>query len=212
MKRITYLFLLIGCMGTVRSQEVNSGPKAGSGLVNGQHDKNFLAGYFQQTYEGLERSVAGLTVEQLNYRPAPDQWTIGQCLAHIILTERMLFDEARKGLEAPASPKRRKDVKITDDEVIKAISGRTQKVKAPDALVAEGKYVDPEQALEELKGNRTRILAYLKERPLDDFRNHINDSPFGPTDGYHACLYIAGHTARHTAQIEEVKNASGFPR
>ncbi|MBA3987430.1 MAG: hypothetical protein H0X63_12870 [Flavobacteriales bacterium] len=46
---------------------------------------------------------------------------------------------------------------------------------------------------------------------LEDLRNHINDSRAGAIDAYQSLLFIAGHCARHTLQIEEIKQAGGFP-
>ena len=211
MKKLILLLLLIFNVGAACAQQVEQAP-ASSGISKKENDKKFLADYFQQTYAALERDVSGLSQEQLQYKPAADRWSISQCLEHIVLTERMLFDEAKKNLQAPASPKRRSDVKISDEEVIKAITDRSHKVKAPDALIKDGKYTDPKQALTELQNDRKQVLAYLDKRPLDDLRNHISDTPFGASDGYHSFLYIAGHTARHTLQIEEVKADPGFPK
>ncbi len=211
MKKLIILLLLMCSVGATWAQEVEK-TSSSSATSKKENDKKFLADYFQQTYSVLERDVSGLTPEQLQYKPAADRWSISQCLEHIVLTERMLFDEAKKELQQPASPKRRNDVKITDEEVIKAITDRSHKVKAPEALIREGKYTDPKQALTELQNDRKLVIAYLNTRPLDDLRNHINDTPFGVSDSYHSFLYIAGHTARHTLQIEEVKADPGFPK
>ena len=47
----------------------------------------------------------------------------------------------------------------------------------------------------------------------DDLRDHFFDHPvLGPMDGYQWLLLIATHSARHTAQIEEVKADPNFPK
>lgn len=212
MKKIVVVFLLSFFVCSAAAQEVKNVSHEVNGGTKKENGKAFLTDYFRQTYEALEQSVAGLTAEQLNYKQSADKWSINQCLEHMVLTERMLFDEAKKGMQAPASPKRRKDVKVADEDVIKGISDRSHKVKAPDALVGKGKYSDVQQALSELKADRKFVYDYLNTRPLNDLRNHVNDTPFGATDGYHSFLYIAGHTARHTGQIEEIKADPGFPK
>lgn len=212
MKRILTLLLLVLSLGSVKAQQSTPVVKTVVTSDVKQKDKAFLNTYFQQTYDALERSVDGLSAGQLNFKRSPEQWSINQCLEHIVLTERMLFDEAKKNLQAAASPKRRKDVKVSDEEIIKGISDRSHKVKAPDALIGEGKYSNASQALEELERDRKLVYDYVSARPLDDMRNHISDTPFGATDGYHSFLYIAGHTARHTGQIEELKADASFPK
>lgn len=212
MKRIFILSLLVMTLFGVHAQQSTTNLEINGKGAEKQKDKAFLNAYFQQTYDALARSVSGLSAEQLNYKPTPQEWSINQCLEHIVLTERMLFTEAQKNLQAPASPKRRKDVKITDQEVINAISDRSHKAKAPESLIGAGKYSDPAQALEELKSDRKAVAAFVETSSLDDMRNHISDTPFGATDGYHGFLYIAGHTARHTGQIEALKADAGFPK
>jgi hypothetical protein len=47
----------------------------------------------------------------------------------------------------------------------------------------------------------------------DDLRDHFFDHPaFGTLDGYQWLLLISAHSARHTAQIEEVKADPNFPK
>jgi len=47
----------------------------------------------------------------------------------------------------------------------------------------------------------------------DDLRDHFFDHPaFGPFDGYQWLLLISGRSARHTAQIGEVKADPNFPK
>ena len=54
-------------------------------------------------------------------------------------------------------------------------------------------------------------MDFINDQTEEDLRNHISDSPFGPVDGYQSLLFIAGHMARHTLQIEEVMQAENFP-
>lgn len=47
----------------------------------------------------------------------------------------------------------------------------------------------------------------------DDLRDRFFDHPvLGPMEGYQWLLLIATHSARHTAQIEEVKADPNFPK
>ena len=46
---------------------------------------------------------------------------------------------------------------------------------------------------------------------MEELRNRVNDSPAGATDAYQSLLFLAGHTVRHTLQIEEIKAVANFP-
>lgn len=171
----------------------------------------FLETYYSETFKRLEKNVNGLTQAQLNYKPAADRWSISECLEHIVLTEKMLFDFAKKAMTAPANPERRSEVEATDQQIVDGVVDRSEKFKAPEMLQATGKYKDAEAALDELKKQRAEILAYLATTTPEELRNHITDAPKGAVDAYQSFLFIAGHTARHTLQIEEVKASPGFP-
>jgi hypothetical protein len=58
---------------------------------------------------------------------------------------------------------------------------------------------------------RQKTIDYVKTTS-DDLRGHFAPHPaFKDLDGYQWVLLLAGHSARHTAQIEEVKTGAGYP-
>lgn len=177
-----------------------------------QNDKAFLLDYYGRTENQLKQQLDGLSSAQLQYKPSADKWSISQCVEHIIKTEKALFDMAKEALANSANPERRDEVKVTDQQLIDGIIDRSHKAEAPAELTGEGAYTDAETAMVDFRTQRAEILSYLESVSVDDLRNHISDSPFGPVDAYHSMLFIAGHTARHTLQIEEVKANPAFPR
>jgi len=178
---------------------------------NAGNDKAYLLAYFDKTTADLKKSIAGLTPAQLKFKPAADRWSISQCLEHIVLTEKALFDYARKGMDTAANPGRRNEVKTSDENIIKGMEDRSHKVKTTTELTGTGKYQKADDALADLAASRKLVLTYLDTKTLDDLRNHISDSPFGAVDGFQSFLFLAGHTARHNAQINEVKADPKFP-
>lgn len=186
-------------------------PVAGS-ISTLQHDKAFLLDYYRKTENQLKKQLDGLSSTQLQYQPSADAWSISQCVEHIIKTEKMLFDMAKEALAKPANPERKDEVKVTDQQLIAGITDRSQKVEAPAELIGKGTYTDVKAAMADFRAQRKVIRSFLNDVSVDDLRNHISDSPFGPVDAYHSMLFIAGHTARHTLQIEEVKANTDFPK
>lgn len=176
-----------------------------------QNDKSFLLDYYEQTAQALTESVQGLSPEQLQYKPLAEVWSISQGLEHIIEIEKALFEMATEALKADANPDRRIEIKLSDQDLINSITDRSFKAKAPAEMQPAGIYSDPGQALEDFQMGRKNILDFLQDIELSELRDHIEDSPFGPVDAYQSFLFIAGHTERHVAQIEEVKASEGFP-
>lgn len=175
------------------------------------NDKDFLLNYFEETTENLENQISGLSEEQMHFKPSEEKWSVSQCMEHIVLTEKMLFEMAKTEMEKPANPERKEEVKTKDEDLIEGMKDRSQKFKAGDELIGKGKYDSPDEALVDFKEQRQKVIDYIQKTPLENFRNHISDSPFGAMDAYQSTLFIAGHTARHTLQIEEVKADENFP-
>lgn len=172
----------------------------------------FALDYYDKTFDTLKESIAGLTNEQLHFKPSKEAWSISQCLEHIILTENMIFKMIKENMEKPVNPERRKEIKFSDNEVIAMATDRSKKYKAPEILIAKGKYDTSETAMNDLKAQREEIYSFIKNTSIDDLRNRVNDSPAGATDAYQSLLFLAAHTARHTLQIEEIKTNTDFPK
>jgi len=174
--------------------------------------KEKLAAYYAETYANLVKSVEGLSETQLNFKPGKDRWSVAQCVEHIALTAPELFGYLKKALDAPETPSRKGEVKMTDEDIIKAMTNREHKAKASGNMLPAQSHIDVKARLEQLKKQNDEILAYLGGFSDESLRNRVTDAPFGAVDTYQFALFIPGHTARHTLQIEEVKSDPAFPK
>lgn len=173
--------------------------------------QTFVFDYYMETLQKLQRQVLELNKEQMHFKVSEQSWSISQCLEHIILTENMIFGMIREYMEKPENPERRKEIKFTDEEIMAMVVDRSEKYEAPEMLIAKGKYDDPHKAIYDLRIQREEIFSFIKNTPVEKLRNRINDSPAGATDAYQSLLFLAGHTQRHTLQIEEIKKSPNFP-
>ena len=176
-----------------------------------KNDKTFVLNYYQETLDNLSKSVDGLSEAQLHFKVSDSAWSISQCLEHIVKTEPMIFGMVKGYMEQPVNPERRKDIKVTDEEIMEMVTDRSEKYKAPETLIGKGKYNDADTAINDLKNQRSEILSFIGNTPIDELRDRVNDSPAGATDAYQSLLFLAGHTGRHTLQVEEIKAAANFP-
>lgn len=175
-------------------------------------DLKELVSYYDKTYTNLVNSVKGLTDNQLHFKPASDQWSVAQCVEHITLTAPKLFDYLKTALDAPENPERKSEVETNDEELLASMTNRDYKVKTSEDLEPDNSSaIDVDGRLEELKMHNTEILEYVDRFTMEGLRNRIMDAPFGAVDAYQFALFIPGHTARHTLQIEEVKSDPGYP-
>lgn len=175
-------------------------------------DKSFVLKYYQETLANLQKSVSNLNKNQIHFKSSDTAWSISQCLEHIVLTEEMIFGMVKENMSKPANPERREEITLSDREIITTVTDRSEKYQAPAMLIGQGKYDNPQTALEDLENQRNKILSFINDTPLEELRNHVSDSPSGASDAFQSLLFIAGHTARHTLQIEEIKANQSFPK
>lgn len=176
-----------------------------------KNDKTIALDYYKETYEQLSNKVKNLSEKQLHFKATDSTWSISQCLEHIVMTEQMIFGMIEGYMAQPENPERQNDIKVSDQDMISMVTDRSEKYKAPEMLIGKGKYNDVETALNELNNQRAEILSFIENTPIEAMRNRVNDSPAGATDAYQSLLFLAGHTVRHTLQIEEIKAAEDFP-
>ncbi len=175
-------------------------------------EKKFANKFLSQTKEGVSDAIKGLSEAQMKFKPAEDKWSVEDCLKHIAITEKMLWGMMEANLKEPATPEKRSELKMTDEEVIKKIEDRSAKVKTMDPAKPENTaFKSGTEALMSFQESREKLKSYVKKTE-DDLRNHIVTLPFGSLDGYQYILFISAHTNRHTQQINEVKADPGFPK
>lgn len=177
-----------------------------------QADRKVLLDHLNRSSAEFLESVDGLTKEQWNYKPAAGVWSIAECAGHIVLSEDFLRGIIEKKiLSAPASTKRVAERKVLDEKVIKMVTDRSFKVKAPEPLIPNGRFATSEEIVAAFRRSREETIALAKSR--DDLRGHAAPHPvLKELDAYRWLLFLSGHTMRHTAQIQEVKANAGFPR
>lgn len=166
----------------------------------------------KDTEKGVFAAVKGLSAAQLKFKPAPDRWSVEDCIKHIAASEKALWQLVSGTLKQPANPEKRAEIKVTDEQVVNMLEDRSKKIQTMDPLKPENTgFATAEDALASFKTNREQLIAYVKKTE-DDLRNHIAALPVGQFDCYQLLLFIGAHSNRHTQQIEEVKRDSNFPQ
>lgn len=176
------------------------------------NDISKLKQYYEETSLALQNSISELSNEQLQFKPDQNTWSISQCLEHIVLSEKMIFGMIQQQLEKDSELDAQNQRSQSDEDIINTITNRSQKFKAPEALQPTGRYENTIDAWEDFTKERKVIMDYIKNADVAKLRNHLSKYPTGIADGYQSLLFLAAHTARHTAQIQEVKSNPNFPR
>jgi hypothetical protein len=166
-----------------------------------------------ETRQKFLASMKGLSEAQFRWKPAPDRWSVAEIAEHLALAEERLFGMiTEKIMKSPTPPELLAQVQRDDEKLRKNVLDRSNKVKAPEMLQPAGKYNSVDAVTTAFNDNRDKTVAYVRNTQ-EDLRGHAAPHPLlKALDGYQWILLLSAHSARHTAQIEEVKADPRFPR
>ena len=169
--------------------------------------------YLKLTQDKFLDSIRGLSEEQWKFKPAPDRWSVAEVAEHIGISETTIFGMITgQVMKSPADPSKRAGAKGKEDQIFKMIPDRTTKAQAPEILKPVGRWADRDSLTKEFKKNRETAIEFVKttKEPL---RDHFGPNPvFTELDAWQWILFMAAHSERHTAQINEVKADPKFPK
>jgi len=173
-------------------------------------EKDKALAYLESSRKDVLDAVKGLTPEQWNFKPAPDRWSIAECMEHIAAAEDFIRARIEDGvMKAPAAPGR--DTAAIDAGIIANVPARKNKVQAPEPIKPTNRYGSPENSVAHFLESRVKTEDFLKS--TSGLRDHAADSPSGQKwDAYEFVLLIAAHSERHTNQIKEVKADPNYPK
>jgi DNA polymerase III delta prime subunit len=175
-------------------------------------EKKSAVAYLKETKKQLAKSIKGLSETQLKFRAAPDRWSTEECVKHIASVEEGLWKNVEQALQAAPNPEKRTEIKLNDEAVKKMITDRSFKATAPEPFQPKNiVYKTTSEAWDGFELHRNKLVDYMKNTSAD-MRNHVIALPIGSVDAYQMVLFIAGHSRRHTLQIDEIKADAGFPK
>ena len=163
--------------------------------------------------QALYDAVAELSQAQMDFKPAPDAWSISENLSHLNKVERGLpklytmllqkVEEAGLKPETEGSMLNSLDNTVLDDT--------TQKFQAPERVQPQPG-LSKADLLAALQQSRQAVLDAVAPAGEYDLSGVTWLHPaLGDINFYQWVLFIGKHERRHLGQIEGVKNAAGFP-
>ncbi len=152
-------------------------------------------------------AASNLSKRQLEWKPAPEKWSVADVVEHLAATEDFLMEQYRQVVKQNPDPAAKPGMK--DEEVLKNIRSRDQKVKAPEPLVPKRTFADTAAALAAFQQRRDRSISFVETTQDQDLRLKILKG-FN-MDAYQLFLMMASHAQRHVDQIAEIRATPGFP-
>jgi hypothetical protein len=160
-----------------------------------------------------------LDSQQINWKPADDRWSVGQCLDHLIASNRAFypqFDQIVSGAKQPTLWEKMPVIPgLFGKMLIKALlPGNTQKYKAPPTVQPSASVIDP-QIVTTFINHQCEVIAKLKALEMYKPDKTVITSPFLKVMTYSvldAGRIVVVHERRHFAQAQRVMETGGFPK
>jgi hypothetical protein len=159
----------------------------------------------------------GLSPEQLNWRPSPDAWSVGQCLEHLHITNEIYLPPISSALEGQQHSAVHEITlgRFSRWFIRKYIAPNPSgtRAKAPKKI-APAKLVAPAILDSFLRSNHTARELVVKASAYNVNSIHFKN-PFIPLLRFTVGTgleIVTKHQARHLLQAEGVRQAPGFPR
>ena len=174
-----------------------------------QTDRAAAVKYLEETRQAFLKSIDGVSEAQWTFKAGPDRWSIAEVAEHIAISEGTILGMIQtQMLKAPAPT----GPLMADEKLIAAITDRSKKATAPEMLKPANKWATRDALTKDFNLARDQTIEWVKTTK-EDLRAHAAPHPaFGSLDVHQWVLLLAGHSARHTAQIEEVKTQNGYPK
>jgi len=164
------LLVITGLAGTINESSISKKDRKGG--VN----------LLKETRDDALNAVKGLLENQLNFKAAPDKWSVKECMYHIAGAEKLLWSLFEGTMKAAANPERRPEIKLTDEAVVNMVEDRSAKFQAPEPIQPKNTgFNSLDEAVEDFKKNRGEHIRYLKNS-TEDLRNHVVETPAGVID------------------------------
>jgi hypothetical protein len=171
-----------------------------------QVEREHLVAHLEMTQAWLTDEVSSLSTAQLNFRPAPDRWTVAEVVQHLVVAEANYWKLLHDALKQP--PKKLKE-SATDADVLWYGIDRTRHDKTSQDQNPKDQEIDAAQALKKFLAMHAQLLAMARSSD-EDLRGHA--VPEWGVDAYQCLLEISAHEQRHILQIREIKASAGFPK
>lgn len=168
----------------------------------------------------VRAEFGALRTDQLNWKPAADKWSVGQCFDHLLTSNGAyfpIFDRVLQGQKTsntiweslPGLPR------FWGQMLIKSVSpDAARKQKAPKIFAPATSAVDA-GIIPRFIDQQERVIGYLNTITAVDADRIIITSPVARVITYSlldACRVIVAHEQRHILQARRVTQLPEFPK
>ena len=178
---------------------------------------NNLISELEKISKNAQKTFGNLSPEQLNWKPAPESWSVGQCFEHLIKTNELFFPELEKiksgGRKNSFWENYSPFTSFFGRMLTKSMQKDERKYKTSTAATPPSEI--QADIIKEFSKHQAELVEKIRELESADWKKTVVTSPFlkiatyNLTDGFNI---VVEHERRHFRQAERVLQAESFPR
>ena len=212
--KVVPLFLLGLIVGCSDGESYEADPAEAEEAVMSPANNPELVADLEATQEVLVMAVSDASPDQWTFRENDDRWNMSEVVEHLVITENMFYEMLTgQVFAAEPMPVASDDQTEEDSGIAMFIRDRSQTFQAPEPAQPTGMYATPDDAVAAFMEARNRTITFVATTDLDlrAYSAAIPGTDTAPMDGHQWFIFVSGHSARHTDQIEQIKADPGFP-
>jgi hypothetical protein len=166
----------------------------------------------------VETYFGALSAGQLNWKPAVDQWSIGQCLDHIITLNQTYFPLFNKIIRGEYRPSLWQRLPILPNifgaMIIKAVQPESKKKYKTFPVFEPVSGVVYDNIVEVFLTHQEELSNFITQFDQPEYRRIVISSPASHWITYRLsdCFeFLAVHEKRHLKQAIGIMNSEKFP-
>jgi len=169
--------------------------------------------------EEVRNNFAGLSKEELNWKPNPKSWSIAQCLEHLINSNRCYFPTFEEIILGEKKRRFLERIPFVSDFwgklFIKSLSPESErKLKSPKLFMPTTSDID-NTIISQFSDNQGRLIGFIQATSCLDMKHTFITSPatrFVTYSLHNAYEIILQHERRHLSQALRVLKMNSFAR
>jgi DinB family protein len=169
--------------------------------------------------EDAQKTFGHLNPKQLNWKPSPTQWSVAQCLDHLIVINSTYFPViekiARDGYKPSGQQRLPLLPRLFGPLVLTAVSPEGKRNYKASSHVLPSSSAISADIVARFRAHQQELIQHMKMTENLDLSNTIITSPVASFATYsmlYAYRIVVAHERRHLLQAQRVMDAMGFPR
>jgi hypothetical protein len=166
-------------------------------------EKSEIVQCLEDSRADFHAAADGVSESQAKVRPTPGQWSVLDCVEHIVVAEGRFLG----WLQNPAADEAPPMDKQKEAKLLLGVASRSQRVNAPEPVHPTGRFSTLAEALAQFDATRANSIRFAESQGAGLYSLAARHPFFGVCNGAEVMVLIAAHARRHAAQIREIRSA-----